>query len=217
MPMKNTTELAEGDIVVNYGMRILIDGPATVYPGTSSTDTERYAWPGLVLNADALCAKESPQYDAYIACHLRGQWWEDRVPRPRKDNWPIVGNYHATWCVEESRAMEKINPTTFHIDLIGANGTPFRFEFTPYEGPHGTVRYRDRRYTLSEGEPGYGINHTNENGQACGPVLGPEAFTGGKPGIRGWHEVDAWDIDRITVGIVGIWLQRLDSRLGVTL
>lgn len=95
MTMKRTPDLAEGDVVVNCGMRILIDGPVTNYPD------ERYGWPGLVLNADELCDKGSEHYDAYIACHLRGIWWEDRVPRPRKDDWPIVGNSSAMWHVEE--------------------------------------------------------------------------------------------------------------------
>jgi hypothetical protein len=90
---KNTTELVEGDVVLDHGMRILLDGPARV--------TDRYEWPGLVLNGDALCDKESPEYDAYIACHLRGQWRHDVVPLPRIDNWSIVGNELATWTVED--------------------------------------------------------------------------------------------------------------------
>lgn len=102
MPIKNTADLAEGDVVLNYGMRILIDGPATVYPEHGQATYPTYRWPGLVLNADELCDRESPSYDAYIACHLRGQWWEDRVPRPRKDDWPIVGNHLANWHIEES-------------------------------------------------------------------------------------------------------------------
>ncbi|MER6605692.1 hypothetical protein ABT282_07200 [Streptomyces sp. NPDC000927] len=88
-----TPELREGDIVLDHGMRILIDGPGKYRE-------ETYVWPGLVLNADELCDNESDSYDAYIARHLRGIWWEDRVPRPRKDDWPIQGNSLACWRIE---------------------------------------------------------------------------------------------------------------------
>lgn len=101
MTVKDTSQLAEGDIVLNHGMRILLDGPAKVIKrGEDPADTV-YVWPGLVLNADELCDKESPSYDAYIAKHIRGIWWEDCVPRPRKDDWPVQGNYLATWGVED--------------------------------------------------------------------------------------------------------------------
>lgn len=112
--------------------------------------------------------------------------------------------------------MDK-RPDVFHIDLTGANGTPFRFEFTPGEGIHGVVRYRDRRYTLAKGEPGYGINHTNENGQACGGFLYPSSYINRKAGIRGWHEVDAWDIDRRTANMVGAWLLHIADTYGLEL
>lgn len=102
-------------------------------------------------------------------------------------------------------------PGTHTFDLIGANGTPFRFMFWP-----GTdeVRYYDRRYTLTEGEPGYGINHTTEWGQCCGPSLLPETFTDDhRMGVRGWHEVDAWDVDYITRRIVGTWIKMVKERM----
>lgn len=95
-----TPELQEGDIVLNSGMRILIDGPAQTYPEPNDPDRTRYAWPGLVTNADALCDRESEEYDSYIACHLRGQWREDQVPLPRQDDWPVVGNSLTRWHVE---------------------------------------------------------------------------------------------------------------------
>lgn len=97
-----TTKLQEGDVVLHYGMRILIDGPAETEPGTNDPEMTRYVWPGLVLNADELCDRNSPTFDAYIYKHIRGIWWEDRVPRPRKDDWPIVGNGHAMWSVERT-------------------------------------------------------------------------------------------------------------------
>lgn len=113
--------------------------------------------------------------------------------------------------------MSNERPASFHIDLTGGNGTPFRFEFTPDEGPHGQVRYRDRRYTLTEGKPGYGINHTNEDGQACGPALMPYSLIDCDSGIRGWHEVDAWDVDRATVQLVGAWLRHIAEAYGLDL
>lgn len=109
-------------------------------------------------------------------------------------------------------------PVAFHIDLTGDNGTPFRFEFSPNESPYGTVRYRDRRYTLTEGKPGYGINHTNENGQACGPAMLPSAFPATSIyGMRGWHEEDAWDVDVHTRNFVGLWLRRIADAHGLEL
>ena len=102
MTQKTTDELREGDIVLDSGMRILIDGPVTVVPSFYRSENDRYVWPGLVLNADELCDKDSPEYNNYIASHLRGQWWEDRLPLPRKDNWPIVGNRLTNWYTEET-------------------------------------------------------------------------------------------------------------------
>lgn len=101
MKLKDTSELAEGDIILDHGMRILIDGPAVVTQQGPGRAGMVYRWPGLVLNADELCDKESPSYDAYIATHIRGIWWEDNVPRTRKDDWPIQGNYLANWTVED--------------------------------------------------------------------------------------------------------------------
>ena len=101
MTVKDTTELTEGDIVLHHGMRILLDGPAKRYQQGTGRAGDVYRWPGLVLNADELCDKDGPHYNAYIAKHIRGIWWEDCVPRPRKDDWPIQGNYLATWVVED--------------------------------------------------------------------------------------------------------------------
>lgn len=102
------------------------------------------------------------------------------------------------------------DPTTYTLDMTGDNGTPFRFV---YWSADGAVRCYDRRYMLAEGEPGYGINHTCENGQACGPAF---AFTDfvpiGHHGIRGYNEIDAWDIDRRTRELVGAWLTLLQGK-----
>lgn len=104
-------------------------------------------------------------------------------------------------------------PMTYTLDLMGGNGTPFRFVFFPEEL---VVRYYDRRYTLTEGEPGYGINQMNEDGQACSPSLAPATFTNHcNHGLRGWHEVDAWDVDRATMVLVGDWIEMLQEVLGI--
>lgn len=102
-------------------------------------------------------------------------------------------------------------PTVFRFDIVGANGTPFRFVYDTAEPD--TLRYYDRRYPLAEGELGYGINHMTEDGQACGPVLSVNHINWSHPrGFRGWHDVDAWDVDRATVTMVGDWIEMIKER-----
>ena len=101
-------------------------------------------------------------------------------------------------------------PATYTLDMTGGNGTPFRFVYWPADG---AVRYYDRRYTRTEGEYGYGIDQMCEDGQSCGPVFNATSFDPHTIyGIRGWHEVDAWDIDRATVQLVGTWLTALKNK-----
>lgn len=101
--------------------------------------------------------------------------------------------------------MQQQPPGTFLLDVTGANGTPFRFVATPADG---ALRYYDRRHTLAEGEPGYGINRTCEIGQACGPALrlidAPEFAC-----IRGWHGVTDWDVDAGTTTLVSAWVRHV--------
>lgn len=98
---KKISELEVGDVVLNHGMRILIDGPVRVYSSSYNPDLRIYRWPGLVLNADAICDKDGSEYDAYIACHLRGIWFEDRMGPKRKDEWSITSNDLAWWFTGE--------------------------------------------------------------------------------------------------------------------
>lgn len=99
------------------------------------------------------------------------------------------------------------SPDVFTLDVVSANDIPLRFMFWPRQG---VVRYHDRRYTLQPEQPGYGINHTNENGQCAGGVMLPGDFSAdAESGIRGWHEVDAWDVDAATCRLVGTWLAAL--------
>lgn len=103
-------------------------------------------------------------------------------------------------------------PVTFHIDLTGGNGTPFRFVFLPDDG---SLWQYDRRHATKPGEetnPQF-----NEDGQLCGGAVAPSDFTGKVTGIRGWNQVDDWDIDRATVGMVGVWLQHIADAYGLDL
>lgn len=91
-------DLKLGDVVLNSGMRILLDREIRCY------DEDTKAFAGLVLNADALCTKGSEDYDVWIACHLRGQWYQDRLmgePNARQDEWTVKSNSLAWWYVEE--------------------------------------------------------------------------------------------------------------------
>lgn len=78
-----------------------------------------------------------------------------------------------------------------------ANGIPMLFV---WDRDKGTIRYYDRRYAR---KPGF-----TEHGQDCGPALMAVDFhPNATHGIRGWHEVDAWDLDARTVRLVGNWLK----------
>lgn len=73
-----------------------------------------------------------------------------------------------------------------------ANGIPMLFVL---DRDKATVRYYDRRYA---GRPGF-----TEYGQDCGPALAVDSFSpDATDGIRGWHEVDVWDLDAHTVRLV---------------
>lgn len=94
----DTSQIREGDIVLDYGLVALV-GPVRIY-GTEYGYPEGepvYAWPGRVLNADELCDREHPAYNAYAARHLRGIWCEDAGGV--RDCWTIQGNALASWTV----------------------------------------------------------------------------------------------------------------------
>ncbi len=104
---------------------------------------------------------------------------------------------------------EPITPTTFHLDVTGANGTPFRFVLTPDDDnpARSSIRYHDRRYTLNDGDFAYHPRNFNEDGQACGPDDCADSYSPDDScGFRGWHEVDAWDVDVRTRRLVGTWI-----------
>lgn len=87
-------------------------------------------------------------------------------------------------------------PLAHTLAATTANGIPMMFVWEPGAD---TVRYYDRRYA---GQPGF-----TDYGQQCGPDLSADSFQqDATHGIRGWHEVDAWDIDARTVRLVAAWL-----------
>ncbi len=97
-------------------------------------------------------------------------------------------------------------PERFHIDVTGANLTPFRFVSWPQTEE---IRYYDRRYTLTPGQTGYGVNHTCEDGQACGPALHLADFTTTPlRALCGWHDV-SWDVDQETMLLVSSWVSHV--------
>lgn len=100
-------------------------------------------------------------------------------------------------------------PETYTLDLPGDNGTPFRFIFWPWTGE---VRYYDRRYPTQPGELFYDLRRHNENGQQCGGDLRVTDFVNATTGMRGWHENDAWDVDRAVMVMVGDWLETIKER-----
>lgn len=100
MNLKNTTELSQGDVVMHFGMRILIDGPASVLGREHGycDDTPVYKWPGTVINADEIRATEGTGYMRRFLC-------EDPSAcgcgATKKDSWSVQGNRLATWTVED--------------------------------------------------------------------------------------------------------------------
>ena len=113
-----TPEIREGDIVLNHGMRILIDGPANVFHGGclrhalplhGARDAQPemvegaecllgYAWPGTVLNVDevreAHIIPMSFLYDNARYTYGPGHG--------REDFWNTQGNARARWRVLRS-------------------------------------------------------------------------------------------------------------------
>ncbi len=111
--------------------------------------------------------------------------------------------------------MSSERPDTFHLDLTGGNGTPFRFVFWPETGE---LRCYDRRYSYRPDERVYHERNYNENGQSCGGPMALGSFTRPRPtGIQGWHEVEDWDIDRASVVLVAAWLHHVASAYGLEL
>lgn len=86
-----TSEIKPGDLVVHYGMLILIEGPANVFEDRRTV----YAWPGKVLNRDDTITDgvvpRSFLFDSERVNHGEGHG--------REDFWNVQGNDLATWSV----------------------------------------------------------------------------------------------------------------------
>lgn len=91
--IKDSSQLAEGDIVREHGMRVRLDKLTTV----ERQDLTVYHWAGTVLNMpEVRKAKHVP------LSFLRTQKWEAGRGwvTDRKDYWAVQGNKLATWAVE---------------------------------------------------------------------------------------------------------------------
>ncbi|MFC9280914.1 hypothetical protein [Streptomyces collinus] len=91
--IKDSSQLAEGDIVREHGMRVRLDKLTTVERQGRTV----YHWAGTVLNMPEVReAKHVP------LSFLRTQKWEDGRGwvTDREDYWAVQGNNLATWAVE---------------------------------------------------------------------------------------------------------------------
>jgi hypothetical protein len=99
----NTSELRAGDVILNYGMRILLRGEANEYPSRNRAGaTTVYHWAdALVTNVEDVKAEAFVPlgwlYPNKWGLGEKGGWGKDWNADP---TWPIQGNELARWCVE---------------------------------------------------------------------------------------------------------------------
>ncbi|GHG80754.1 hypothetical protein [Streptomyces griseocarneus] len=86
--VKDSSQLAEGDIVLTYGMRVWLDTRTT---RTDSGYTV-YAWSGTVRNLDEV------REEGHVPMPWLRTWKNGLVDR--EDAWTIQGNTFANWLVE---------------------------------------------------------------------------------------------------------------------
>jgi sensor domain CHASE-containing protein len=89
-----SSELRKGDIVIQFGMRILIDQEIKDYPGAYG---DVYHTNGLVTNIEEVKEAEYIPVGWLYPDVFRGGWQKDYDADPR---WVIQGNDLATWAVE---------------------------------------------------------------------------------------------------------------------
>lgn len=120
-----TPLLLPGDVVVNHGMRVRIDGPAKVFHGgcdhslrwtTGLHQTPEdpamaegaecpvgYAWPGTVINVEEACASGGVSRGMLkTRKFVEGHGWVT----DRTDFWSVQGNRLAHWFVEREVNLE---------------------------------------------------------------------------------------------------------------
>ncbi|MCX4677684.1 hypothetical protein OG413_20645 [Streptomyces sp. NBC_01433] len=94
--IKNTSELAAGDIVRTLGMRVRLDsGLSRKLPGL--TGRTAYVWTGTVLNLDEVRAG-GPVPASFLRTrkYQPGEGWVT----DRYDVWEVQGNERTEWFVE---------------------------------------------------------------------------------------------------------------------
>ncbi|MET8696858.1 hypothetical protein ABZV65_30460 [Streptomyces bauhiniae] len=90
---KKSSELAEGDVVREHGMRVRLD--SLDFGRGSHPDRSVYAWTGTVLNMDEV--REAGHVPLSWLCTHK---WESGWVVDRKDVWTVQGNDFVTWAVE---------------------------------------------------------------------------------------------------------------------
>ncbi|MGW2496181.1 hypothetical protein ACWCV2_16985 [Streptomyces pseudogriseolus] len=91
--IKDSSQLAEGDIVRDHGMRVRLDELTT----TERQGLTVYRWAGTVLNIDEVReAQHVPMSFLRTTKWEAGRGWVT----DREDYWAVQGNKLATWAVE---------------------------------------------------------------------------------------------------------------------
>ncbi|WP_435057579.1 hypothetical protein [Streptomyces sp. bgisy060] len=93
--VKNTSELALGDIIRTHGMRVRLDH-GSAHTRESGTF---YTWTGIVLNLDEAHAQGlAPMSYQRTEVWRPGQGWVTG----REAVWAVQGTSHTDWLVEKS-------------------------------------------------------------------------------------------------------------------
>ncbi len=136
-----SSDLRQGDVVRNHGMRILIDRPIKTYPSSFGVT---YTTPGLILNYDevvaddpamahyigidnidreidrrqrAYCDQDHPKSDADADRWCETYHWV-RLPSTLVEHrWTIQGNDYARWSVEVPGREREVAPPTHSLEL----------------------------------------------------------------------------------------------------
>ncbi|WP_031102417.1 hypothetical protein [Streptomyces sp. NRRL S-146] len=91
--VKDSSQLAKGDIVLTHGMRVRLDFGAS----HKRSDCTVYAWTGTVLNRDKV------REEGHVPMSFLRTWrWQPGMGcvTDRKDVWVVQGNELAEWIVE---------------------------------------------------------------------------------------------------------------------
>ncbi|MFE3139709.1 hypothetical protein [Streptomyces scopuliridis] len=92
--VKDSSQLAQGDIVCTHGMRVRLDhGASNKHSGSTV-----HAWTGTVLNLDEVRTEKHVPMS-----FLRTHRWEPGTGwvTDREDVWVVQGNEFANWLVED--------------------------------------------------------------------------------------------------------------------